>query len=170
LLESFVITLREGIEAALAVAIVLAYLKKSGSDHLNTWVYRGLWAALVVSALGAVVAHRLAMDTDAYEGYFMVLGAIVVASMVYWMWRSARGLKGEIEDRLGQLVTGGAAGDPSSRRAAFGIFLFVFLMVGREGIETVLFLSAVSLNTTAILNFAGGILFFTFHTGCGSEV
>ncbi|HET6382040.1 MAG TPA: Fe-S-containing protein [Armatimonadota bacterium] len=165
LLQSFVITLREGMEAALAIAIVLAYLKRSDREDLSRSVYWGLASALVVSAIGAVIFHMLAANTDAYEGYFMVLGAFLVAGMVYWMWRTSKWVKGEIEQKLGSLLGSESAGrsdaavsEAQTRRGAAGVFLFVFLMVGREGVETILFLSAVSLNTTALLNFAGGVL------------
>ena len=67
--------------------------------------------------------------------------------MVYWMWRTGKHLKGEIESKLAKLSA------PPNPSAAWGLFLFVFLMVFREGAETVLFLAAISLRTTELLNF-----------------
>jgi uncharacterized membrane protein len=89
---------------------------------------------------------------DAYEGWLMLLGAIFVASMVGGMWRTGKRMKQEIETKLRDLSR-----EPS-RTAAIGLFLFVFLMVFREGIETVLFLAAVSLRTSELLNFMGGLV------------
>lgn len=166
MLQSFVITLREGIEAALAIAIVLAYLRRTGRGDLFRVVYWALGLAVAMSLVGAVAFHALKVNTDASEGYFMVLGAVMVATMVYWMWRSAKGVKGEIEGKLGRLLGGDSPSADSSsgkeqvggRRLVVGVFLFVFLMVAREGIETILFLSVVSLNSTAISNFIAGLL------------
>ena len=71
--------------------------------------------------------------------------------MVVWMWRTGKRMKQEIETKLSEL-----SAEPT-RTAGCGVFLFVFLMVFREGIETVLFLAAVSLRTSDLLNFIGGI-------------
>ena len=150
--QSLVITLREGVEAALILGIVLGYLKKTGREAWNRYVWWGLVAAVAASLAAAYVVHRFEVVEDAYEGWLMLVGAAFVATMVYWMWRTGKRLKLEIESKLAELSAS------PSRRAALGIFLFVFLMVFREGAETVLFLAAVSLRTTELLNFMGGIL------------
>ena len=116
MIQAFIITLREGVEAALIVGITLAYLRKIGRDDLRRTVY----AALVA--------------------------AVFVISMVVFMMRTGRKLKGEIEGRVGSLA---------GKNAAFGLFAFVFLMVLREGAETVLILSAVTLNSTELMSFLG---------------
>lgn len=150
--QSMVITLREGVEAALIVGIVLSYLKKTQRQGWNRFVYWGLAAAVAASLAAAYFLHRLEVSEDAYEGWMMLLGAVFVASMVYWMWRAGKRMKQEIEGRLSRL-----AASPT-RAAALGVFGFVFLMVFREGVETVLFLAAVSLRTSELLNFMGGVL------------
>jgi len=150
--QSLVITLREGVEAALILGIVLGYLKKTGRQAWSRYVWWGLVAAIAASLAAAYVVHRFEVVEDAYEGWLMLVGAIFVATMVYWMWRTGKRLKQEIESKLAELSAS------PSRRAASGLFLFVFLMVFREGAETVLFLAAVSLRTTELLNFMGGIL------------
>ena len=109
-------------------------------------------AAVAASLAAAYVVHRFEVIEDAYEGWLMLVGAVFVASMVYWMWRTGKRLKQEIESKLSELSAS------PSRSAAFGLFLFVFLMVFREGAETVLFLAAVSLRTSELLNFMGGVL------------
>jgi high-affinity iron transporter len=149
--QSLVVSLREGVEAGLIVGIVLGYLRKTGRESASRFVYWGVLAAVVASLAAAYVVHRLQVGEDAYEGWLMLTGSVFVASMVIWMWRTGRRMKQDIEDKLSTL-----AGTPE-RGAAWGLFLFVFLMVFREGIETVLFLAAVSLRTTELANFLGGL-------------
>jgi FTR1 family protein len=150
--QSLVITLREGVEAALIIGIVLGCLKKTGREGWNRIVAWGVLAAVAASLAAAYLVHRLEVGEDAYEGWLMLVGAAFVASMVAWMWRTGKRMKQEIETKLQDLDR-----EPS-RAAAAGLFLFVFLMVFREGIETVLFLAAVSLRTTELLNFMGGVI------------
>jgi len=149
--QSLVITLREGVEAALIIGIVLACLKQTGRQRWSRIVAWGVFAAILASVAAAYGVHRLELGEDAYEGWLMLLGAVFVASMVAWMWRTGKRMKQEIETKLRDLTA------QPSRTAALGLFLFVFLMVFREGIETVLFLAAVSLRTSELLNFMGGL-------------
>src|SRR5215469_8980394 len=146
MLEAFTVTLREGVEAALIVGIVLAYLKRIGRPDLRRVAYVGLGAAFLCSIAIAVVVSRLHFNQDVFEGIVMLVAAVFVVSMVIFMMRTAKKLKGEIEGRLDTLAGQGST---------FSIFLFVFLMVLREGVETVLVLSAVSLNSTELLSFLG---------------
>jgi high-affinity iron transporter len=150
--ESLVITLREGVEAALIIGIVLAYLAKTGRRNWNRLVFMALAAAVVASAVAAYFVHRLEVTEEAYEGWLMLVGAAFVTSMVFWMWKTGKRLKQEIETKLSGLSAA------PSRTAALGLFSFVFLMVFREGIETVLFLAAVSLRSTDLMNFMGGVI------------
>jgi len=144
--QSLVVSLREGVEAALIVGIVLGYLRKTGRESWNRFVYWGVLGAAAASLVAAYAVHRLQVSEDAYEGWLMLIGSIFVASMMIWMWWTGKRMKQEIEDKLSSLSAGGAA---------WGVFLFVFLMVFREGIETVLFLAAVSLRTTELANLLG---------------
>ncbi len=148
--QSLVVSLREGVEAALIVGIVLGYLRKTGRQSWSRFVYWGVVAAAAASLAAAYFVHRLQVGEDAYEGWLMLIGSLFVTSMVTWMWRTGKRLKQDIENRLSNL-----SGSPA-RGAALGVFFFVFLMVFREGIETVLFLAAVSLRTTELANFLGG--------------
>jgi len=159
--QSLVITLREGVEAALILGIVLSYLRKTGRHAWSRFVWWGLAAAVAASLGAAYLVHRFEVVEDAYEGWLMLVGAVFVATMVYWMWRTGKRLKHEIESKLSEL-----AASPS-RSAASGLFLFVFLMVFREGAETVLFLAAVSLRTSELLNFIGGVLGLGLAVGLG---
>jgi high-affinity iron transporter len=146
MLQAFIITLREGVEAALIVGITLAYLAKIGRDDLRKAVYWALGAAFAGSIAVALVISRTHLNEDIFEGWIMLAAAFFVISMVVFMMRTGRKLKGEIEGKVGLL-----AGD----NAGFGLFLFVFLMVLREGAETVLILSAVSLNSSELMSFLG---------------
>lgn len=149
MIEALVITLREGVEAALIIGITLAYLNKIGRSELRKYVYSGLIAAIIGSIGAAVVVSRLNLNTDIVEGWVMLVAAVFVVSMVVFMMRTGRKMKGDIEAKLGSLT---------SKGSQVGLFLFVFLMVFREGVETVLILSAVSLNTTELMNFIGTLL------------
>ncbi|HET8946954.1 MAG TPA: Fe-S-containing protein [Candidatus Polarisedimenticolia bacterium] len=151
--EALVITLREGIEAALVIGIILTCLNRGGRGHLAKAVFAGLGAGVLASLAGAVVVGRLGWSEERYEGWLMLLGAAFVLSMVVWMWRTARGLKRDIEARVASVVD--RAG--GSGAAAWGLFLLTFVLVLREGLETVLFLATVNLTTDALLSFAGGV-------------
>ena len=152
--QSLVITLREGVEAALVIAIALVYLKRSGRGHLSRIVYAALGAAIAASILAAFTLDQLVSNQEAFEGWILLLAAFFVAAMVWWMHHSAKGLKGHIEQRLQTLSAERGA-------SALGLFFFVFFMVFREGAETVLMLSAVSLNTSDLLNFIGAVIGLT---------
>lgn len=151
--ESLVVTLREGVEAALIVAIVLAYLRKIGRMALSRSVYLALAAAVLASLGGAALLSRIQINEEAFEGWTMLIASVFITSMVIWMWRTSKRLKAEIESRVDQIATA-----DGSSSFSFSIFIFVFLMVAREGIETVLLLSAVQLNTTAMVSFIGGLI------------
>lgn len=149
MLQAFIITLREGVEASLIVGIIFAYLAKIGRPELKRTVLQALGAALVASILTAVLVARLQWNTDVLEGWIMLVAAFFTASMIWFMNKTARSMKGEIEAKIAKAVG-------STSRA--GLFLLVFLLVLREGVETVLILSAVSLNSTELLSFLGTAL------------
>jgi high-affinity iron transporter len=153
MLQAFIITLREGVEAALIVGITLAYLAKIGRNDLRKAVYAALGAAFLGSIGVAVVISRLNWNEDVFEGWIMLAAAFFVVTMVIFMMKTGRKLKGQIEGKVGLLAGLGAEKD-----AWIGLFFFVFLMVLREGAETVLILSAVSLNSTELMSFLGTLL------------
>jgi high-affinity iron transporter len=152
MLQAFIITLREGVEASLIVGIVFAYLTRIGRQELKKTVFWALGAAIAASVLAAIVISRTAFNSDILEGWVMLAAACFVVSMIWFMHRTARSMKGDIESKVAQF-TGGEKGV-----SKLGLFFFVFLLVLREGVETVLILSAVSLNSTEILSFTGTLL------------
>src|SRR5204862_2683078 len=103
-----------------------------------------------VGSIGiAVLLSRTHWNQDIFEGWIMLAAAFFVVTMIIFMMKTGRRLKGQIEGKVGIL-----AGED----AWFGLFLFVFLMVLREGVETVLILGAVTLNSTELLSFLGTLL------------
>ena len=154
-MEAFVITLREGVEAALIIALIITYLNRTGRQELHRWVYAGLGLAIVASFLGAFGFSRIGLnpESELLEGILYAVAAVLVVSLVVWMWRNSGNMKQQIEGRLDTLSTS------DSRGYGWGLLAFVFFMVFREGIETVLFLAALSLTRTPDLaGFAGGIV------------
>jgi high-affinity iron transporter len=152
MLQAFIITLREGVEASLIIGIVFAYLAKIGRVELKKTVFWALAAALAASVGVAVLLNHLQFNQDIFEGWVMLAAAGFVVSMIWFMHKAARSMKGEIEGRIAKL-TGGENGT-----SKIGLFFFVFLLVLREGVETVAILSAVSLNSTELLSFTGTLL------------
>jgi high-affinity iron transporter len=149
MLQAFIVTLREGVEAALVVGITLAYLSKVGRPDLRRPVFAALVAAFAGSIGVAILFSRTQWNQDVFEGWIMLAAAFFVVTMIVFMMKTGRALKGQIEGKVGSLA---------GRNAAFGLFLFVFLMVLREGVETVLILGAVSLNSTELPSFLGTLL------------
>ncbi len=149
MLQAFIITLREGVEAALIVGIVFAYLNKIGRQDMKRTVFWALGSAVAGSLGIAAIIARTQFNQDIVEGWVMLAAAAFVISMIWFMHRTSRTLKGHIESKVGNLAGSGSQ---------IGLFFFVFLMVLREGVETVLILSAVSLNSTELLAFTGTLL------------
>lgn len=150
MIETFVITLREGVEAALVIAIAVAYVKRIGRLDLMPAIYHALLTAVVASFIAAWGFAKLSLNTDAYEGFVLLISAAFVLSMVIWMNRHGVRVKSEIETGLQKGTSAG--------KGAWGVFIFVFLMIFREGVETVLFLAVLRLNTDGILEALGAIL------------
>ncbi len=143
--QAFVITLREGLEAFLIVAISLAYLRRSGRAELTKAVRWGIVGAVAVSAAGGYLLYQTA-NQEWIEGPLALVAAVSVASLTVHMWRSGRRMKGEIEEHLQSRAMRAGTG------ALLGVFLFTLLMIGREGIETALLL----LQLRETLNLAAG--------------
>jgi high-affinity iron transporter len=156
MLNSFIIVFREGFESFLLIAVILSYLRKSGQRWLMSAVYVAIAVALSASAgLGYVlrqgvdesVSERIFGTTmGGYIGQFLgneslregilgVVAIVMVGSLVVYMWRSGPKVQQRMQQRLG------AVSSRSSRIAAVaGVFLFTFLMITREGMETALML------------------------------
>jgi len=150
MLQALVITLREGFEAFLIVAISLSYLRKSGRTALTAAVHWGIAAAIVVSALGGYLLYH-ASNQEWLDGPLALIAAASVTWMIVHMWRTGRRMKGDIEGRLqSSSVRPGAA-------AFTGVFLFTLLMISREGMETALLLMQLHTTTNLALGAALGV-------------
>ncbi|GAA2303546.1 FTR1 family protein [Streptomyces hawaiiensis] len=132
---SFLIGLREGLEAGLVVSVLIATLVRAGARSRLAQVWTGVLAAIALSmSFGAVLTFTAAsLSTTAQEAFGGALSIVAVAfvtAMVFWMRRSARSLAGEIREKVTEALTMGAG----------VLILTSFLAVGREGLETALFL------------------------------
>jgi FTR1 family protein len=148
MLEAFVVTLREGVEAALVVGLALAYLRKIGRPELGRTVWAGVLLAAVLSIAAGAALKLTGFSTEgAVEGIVLLVSSALVAWLVLWMHRHGKSVKAQTEAKLGALSAG-----PKT-----GVFLFAFLMVLREGAETVLMLAGVDFTTDSVLAAAGAI-------------
>ncbi|PPS44811.1 FTR1 family protein [Chroococcidiopsis sp. TS-821] len=144
---TFVITLREGVEAALVVGIVLACLKKAQQTQLNSWVFAGVGAgigasalvgllfSLVIPAISAANPQYTPVIKPLIEGIFSVIAIVMLSWMLIWMTQQAKHLKAEIEDSLQKTLQ-------QNQAAGWGVFSLIFIAVLREGFETVIFIAA----------------------------
>src|SRR6187551_3032502 len=155
MLQAFVITLREGLEAFLIVAISLAYLRKTGRPGLVSAVHWGIGVSIVVS-IAAALLFQQASNQALWEGVLALVAAVLVASLIVHMWRHARKIKQAIETRLesSALQTGA--------KAFAGVFLFTLLMITREGMETALLMGTLVAQGSGAVNLmlgaAGGVM------------
>ena len=178
MLNSFIIVLREGFESFLLVAVILAYLRKSGQQWLNTSVYvaiavalaasgglayllnKGVDEAVVHSLFGAVIGgyiNQFFANEALREAVLGAIAVVMVGTLVIHMWRSGPKIQQRMRERLS------AVSSKSSRLAAVaGVFLFTFLMITREGMETALLLMQVkdpNLINGALLGLVAAVAF-----------
>lgn len=149
MIEALIITLREGVEAALVVCLLLAAAEAVGRPDLKRPIFLGVAAALLASLLGASLLRKEAVNEELFEGILMLVAAVMVGSMMLWMWRTSRFLKKNITERVGTLARKG-------RAAALGLFALSFFIVVREGVEAVLFLTAATLSSSTLAAAVGG--------------
>jgi high-affinity iron transporter len=134
MLPTLLVTLREGIEAFLIVAITLAYLRKSGRAALAPAVYWGTGTALVLSVVAGYFFGE-AENKPLWEGILAAAAAVMVMSMVVYMLKASKHLRADIAAKVDA-----AAAKPGTG-AWLGVFAFVLVMIVREGMETALILS-----------------------------
>ena len=169
MLGQYLIAFREGLEAALIAAVLLAYLARTERRHLTRYVLIGVYLAIAAStvlgvavwlAYGAVSGPGKAL----FEGVAALIAVAVLTSMIIWMAFRRRGLKGEVERRMGASIAQGTV---------LGLVLLAFVLVLREGFETVLFLTpflvtdAAATVSGAALGIGAALLlaFFIFKVG-----
>lgn len=154
MLPSLLLALREGLEAALIIGIVLGALRKIERTDLNATVWRGAGSAALLSVLTAIALNMVGASLEGtaeeiYEGITMLLAAGVLTWMIFWMQRQARTIRSDLEGdvRRAILQNGGGA-----------LFTLAFLAVLREGVELALFLTATALTSSAQQTLIGALL------------
>ena len=155
MIPSLIITFREVLEMALIVGIVLGYLSQIGRRDYNKVVYAGIGFGILASISGAFLFHNLAggftgRTEEIFEGITMLIGALLLTTMLFWMMKQrniAADLKQKIDHQL-------------ASQHGWGLFLLVFVSILREGIETVIFLSAsnVASESSSLIGAAAGIV------------
>ena len=148
MLQAFVITLREGLEAFLIIAISLAYLRKTGRQTLVPAIHWGIGVSILLS-IGAGLLLARARNQALWEGILGIVAALLVASLTVHMWRAGRHMKKEIEGKLQ------ASSERVGAAAFWGVFFFTLLMITREGMETAMLMNALLFQVKA-LNIVGG--------------
>jgi high-affinity iron transporter len=138
MLPTYLLSLREGLEAALIIGIVLGALTKIRRDDLSPAVWLGTVSAVVVSIITAVLLTSFGMSLEEeaeeiFEGVTMLIAAGILTWMIFWMRKQARFLKSELEDGVNK------AAASTGKRA---VFWLAFVAVVREGIELALFITA----------------------------
>jgi len=171
MLATLVIFLREGVEASMIVAILLAYLNRIGHREHFRDVFIGVGAALLLAAAGGVAAYYTIRSYDGsrvqtiFETVTYLVAATVLTYMTFWMRKHARSLSKELRARAEAALDG---------RARWGLGLLAFQAVGREGLETVVFTLAIVFSTSttgaltgAVIGLAGslGIAFVIYRLG-----
>lgn len=155
MLATLVIFLREGIEASMIVAILLAYLDRLGHREYFRDVFLGVGAALLLAAGGGVAAYLTIRSYDGsrvqtvFETATYVLAAAVLTYMTFWMRGHARSISSELRSRAEAALDG---------RARWGLGLLAFQAVGREGLETVVFTLAIIFSTSVAGALAGAVI------------
>ncbi|MBI4216853.1 MAG: FTR1 family protein [Chloroflexi bacterium] len=152
--QAFLITLREGLEAALIVGIVVAYLHKTGNQKHTGSVWLGVGTAILMSLVVGVITFLIAGEfkgtaAQVFEGIAAFLAVIVLSYMVIWMKKQATDIKANLQLQVETALVKGSA-------LALGVLAFI--AVGREGLETVLFMLAITRTTTPFESAAGGLL------------
>jgi high-affinity iron transporter len=156
MLESFLITSRETLEASLVIGIVLGYLGRTNQKEHNRFVYYGIGAGLLLSILGAFIFIKVAggfegRAEELFEGTTMLIAAFLLTTMILWMLKQkhiAKEIEGKVQKHLSKTDMGALG--------TYGIFFLILLAVLREGIETVIFMGAISY--TSGIDFIGGLL------------
>lgn len=157
MLSNAIIGLREGLEAALVVGILLAYLTKTGRVHLKSSVWTGVGLAVLLSVAVSAVLQQVSDElsersAEIFAGAMSLVAVGLVTWMIFWMRRTARNLRGELQGKL----------DAASALGAGSVAALAFVAVAREGVETALFLwTSVSSGQSALAGTTGALLGLT---------
>jgi len=165
MLQAISITVREGFEAALVIGIMLTYAAKTGRGYLKRPIAVGVFSAVLLSVSVAFALDAIGIDAEnaAVEGVLYLAAAAFVLSMVIWMWRSS----GDIRRNVAQGLDRASA---KSSGGSLAVAAVAFFMVAREGIETVLFTAANSLDQGLVATLVGGAIGLGIAVGLGAAI
>ncbi len=149
---TFLITFRESLEAALIVGIILAFLKQTKQLKFNNIVYLGVGAGLILSLILAYIFENYlggftGRTEEIFEGVVMLIAAVLITFMIFWM-KHQKSVSSKLHSKIQTHI---------DKKYPLGIFLLTTLSVGREGIETVIFLNAAQFADQATATFWSGI-------------
>jgi len=152
MIESFVIALREGIEAALIIGIILGYLKKVGAETLAKPIYYGVGLGVLASIGVAGLFLLLRVEfagryEQLFEGITMLVAAVILTTMILWMRNNSKTYSEDLREKVETALT---------KRQSYGFASLAFVSIWREGIETVLFLGSASFTSSGIQLLIGG--------------
>ncbi len=163
MLTAILLAFREGLEAALVVGMVLGALNKMGGSSRRSAVWSGVALAVLLSFGVAAALTQVGITLEGaleqvFEGTTLLLAAVVLTWMIFWMQYQGRHMKGELEEGVRQALSNGAG---------FGLFSLAFFAVFREGVETALLLTANAFNSTATDTLSGTLIGLAFAVIAG---
>jgi high-affinity iron transporter len=167
MLSVFLITLREGLEAALIIGIILAYLSATNNRQGFKPVWLGTSLAVLVSLIAGATVYLLAGELtgqaeEVFEGFAMFLAVGILTWMIFWMRKQAVDIKAHLQTKIESVLTSGSS---------LGLIVIAFVVVVREGIETVLFLfAATKVAESPLLFTVGGLLGLVVAVGIGYSI
>ena len=153
MLAAYILSLREGLEAALIVGILIGALRKMRRQEMNRHIWAGVLSAAAVALLGAGVLHLIGFELEGraeeiFEGVTMLLATGVLTWVIFWMRGHAATMRRHLEQEVQQAV----------RIGAWGLLSVAFLAVVREGTELALFLTATTLTSGLSATLWGALL------------
>ncbi len=151
MITSTLLSLREGLEAALVISIVLGALRRTGRSDLRRWLWTGVASAAIASLATAALLRMVDAELEGkaeqiFEGSTLVLAAIVLTWMIFWMRSAAVQMKSRLESNVRRAATTGGGG---------ALYILAFIAVVREGIELALYMTAASLTLTGLQTLLG---------------
>jgi len=154
MLNSLLITLREGLEAALIIGIILGYLSKINQKQFYKYIFIGIGLGVASSILTAILFERIAggfegRAEEIFEGIVMLVAVVILTTMIFWMNKQSNTIGVDVREKV-EIAVG--------KRQSLGLIALAFVSIFREGIEIVLFMNATVVNSSAESSLLGGIL------------
>lgn len=154
MLPSLILSLREGLEIALIVGIVLGALRRTNRSNQSVVIWGGVLVAAVISLAAALFMQRIGASLEGkaepiFEGITLLVAAGVLTWMIFWMQSQSRHIKGELEAGVRRATL---------KNGSWALFMLAFVAVLREGVELALFLTAAAMTTNSLQTIVGALL------------